>query len=86
MNSNLAVCTFFRKKSIHSLCSSWYRKRVGWIWCKFNRNLERNESCRRIDSIGKKYLVARSFSDDDTYSLHRYGVGVCIIELEFCSV
>ena len=33
---------------------------------------------RRVSFIGTKYSIAGSFAkDDDTYSLHRTGVGVC---------
>ncbi len=72
----------FRQKSTHSPCSACGRKRVGWIWCKCNQNLERNESARRVSFVGTRYSIARSFAkDDDTYSLHRTGVGVCSNEL-----
>ena len=73
----------FRSKSTHSPCSDCCRKRVGWILCKCNRNLERNASDRRVSFVGKRYLIARSFAkDDDAYGLHRTGVGVCSNELE----
>ena len=36
-----------------------------------------------ISFVGKRYLIARSFAkDDDAYSLHRTGVGVCSNELK----
>ena len=36
---------------------------------------------------GKKYFIARSFAkDDDTYGLHRTGMGVYSNEFEMCSV
>ena len=74
----------FRSKSTHSPCSACCRKRVGWIRCKCNQNLERNESARRVSFVGKRYSIARSFAkDDDAYGLHRTGVGVCSNELEF---
>ena len=47
------------------------------------QDLERKESARRVSSIGKKYLIARTFAkNDDTYSLLRTGLGVCSNELE----
>ena len=58
-------------------------KRVGWIRCKCNQNLERNESDRRVSLVGKRYSIARSFAkDDDAYGLHRSGVDVCSNEPE----
>ena len=60
----------FRSKSTHSPCSTCCRKRVGWIRCKCNQNLERNESDR---SFAK---------DDDAYDLHGTGAGVCSNELQ----
>ena len=73
----------FRSKSTHSPCSACCRKRVSWIWCKCNQNLERNESARRVSFVCKRYSIARSFAkDDDAYSLHRTGVGVCSNALE----
>ena len=73
----------FRSKSTHSPCSACCRKRVGWIRCKCNQNLERNESARRVSFVGKRYLIAQSFAkDDDAYGLHRTGVGVCSNEPE----
>ena len=73
----------FRSKSTHSSCSACCRKRVGWIRCKCNQNLERNESDRRVSFVGKRYSIARSFAKNgDAYSLHRTGVGVCSNELE----
>ena len=82
-NLNFSSLHFFRYKLTNSPCSAWYRKRVGWIWCKCNQNLERNESDLLVSSIGNRYSIARSFAkDDDTYSLYRTGVGVCLNELE----
>ena len=53
------------------------------MWCKCNQNLERNESARRVSFVGKRYSIARSFAkDNDAYSLHGTGVGVCSNELE----
>ena len=73
----------FRMKSTHYPCSACCRKRVGWIWCKCNQNLEENESARRVSFVGKRYSIARSFAkDDDVYDLHRTGVGVCSNELQ----
>ena len=73
----------FRYKSTHSPCSTCCRKCVGWILCKCNRNLKRNESARRVSFVGKRYSIARSFAkDDDAYSLHRTGAGVCSNELQ----
>ena len=73
----------FRTKSTHYSCSACCRKRVGWIRCKCNQNLERNESARRVNLVGNRYSIARSFAkDDDAYSLHRTGVGVCSNEPE----
>ena len=73
----------FRSKSTHSPCSACCRERVGWIRCKCDRNLERNESARRVSFVGKRYSIAGSFGKDDVaYSLHRTGVGVCWNELE----
>ena len=40
----------FQLKSTHSPCSACCRKRVGWIRCKCNQNLERNKSARRVGS------------------------------------
>ena len=66
----------------HSPCSTRYWKCVGWIWCNCNQNLERNTSGRRAASISIKSLIAGSVAeDDDTYSLDRAGVGVCLNEL-----
>ena len=68
----------FQSKSTHSPCSTCCRKRVGWIRWKCNQNLERNASARRVNFVGKRYSIARSFAkDDDAYSLHKTGVGVC---------
>ena len=73
----------FRSKSTHSPCSACCRKRVGWIRCKCNQNLERNESARRVSFVGNRYSIARSFAKaDDAYSLHRTGVGMCSNEQE----
>ena len=73
----------FRSKSTHSPCSACCRKRVGWIRCKCNQNLERNESARRVSFVGKRYSIARSFAkNDDAYGLHRTGVDVCSNERE----
>ncbi len=73
----------FRSKSTHSPCSACCRKRVGWIRCKCNQNLERNESARRVSFVGKRYSIARSFAkDDDAYGLHRTCAGVCSNERE----
>ena len=85
MNSNLALRACFdrNQKSTHSPCSACSRKRVGCIWCKCNQNLERNESARRVSFVGKRYSIARSFAkDDDAYSLHGTGAGVCSNELQ----
>ena len=47
------------------------------------QDLERKESARRVSSIGKKYLITRTFTkNDDTYSLLRTGLGVCSNKLE----
>ena len=54
----------FRSKSTHSPCSACCRKRVGWIRCKCNQNLERNASDRRVSFVGKRYSIARSFAKD----------------------
>ena len=63
--------------------SACCRKRVGWIRCKCNQNLERNESARRVSFVGKRYSIAGSFAkDDDSYSVHRTGMGVCSNEQE----
>ena len=80
MNSNLAVrACFDRNRHTRPCC----RKRVGWIRCKCNQNLERNESDRRVSFVGKRYSIARSFAkDDDAYGLHGTGVGVCSNEPE----
>ena len=73
----------FRSKSTHSPCSACCRKCVGWIRCKCNRNLKRNESARRVSFVGKRYSIARSFAkDEDAYSLHGTGAGVCSNELQ----
>ena len=40
-------------------------------------------SARRLSFVGNRYSIARSFAkDDDAYSLHGTGVGVCSNELE----
>ena len=45
--------------------------------------MERNESARRVSFVGKRYSIAGSFAkDDNAYSLHRTGVGVCLNEME----
>ena len=73
----------FQSNSTHSPCSVCCRKRVGWIRCKCNQNLERNASDRRVSFVGKRYSIARSFAkDDDAYGLHRTGVGVSSNEPE----
>ena len=41
------------------------------------------QSARRVSFVDKRYSIARSFAkDDDAYSLHRTGVGVCLNALE----
>ena len=85
MLNKLESCSsrLFRSKSTHSPCSACCRKRVRWIWCKCNQNLERNGSARRVSFVGKRYSIARSFAkDDDAYSLNKTGVGVCSNKLE----
>ena len=73
----------FRSKSTHSPCSACCRKHVGWIRCKCNQNLERNESDRRVNLVGKRYSIARSFAkDDDAYGAHRTGMSLCSNEQE----
>ena len=54
----------FRSKSTHSPCSAFCRKRLGWIRCKCNQNLEENASDRRVSFVGKRYSIARSFAKD----------------------
>ena len=91
LNEFESCCSrLFRSKSTHSPCSACCRKRVGWIRCKCNQNLERNESARRVSFVGKRYWIARSFAkDDDAYGLHGSSVGVCSNEREcvaFCII
>ena len=70
-------------KLTHSQCSAFCRKRVGWVRCKCNQNLERNESARKVTFFGKRYSIARSFAKgNDAYSPYRTGAGVCSNELE----
>ena len=45
--------------------------------------MKRNESARRVSFVSKRYSIARSFAkDDDAYSLHGTGAGVCSNELQ----
>ena len=67
----------------HSPCSVRYRKRVGWIQCKRNQNLERNATGRRAALISLESSIAGSIAEgNNKYSLHETGAGVCSNELE----
>ena len=63
----------FRTKSTHYPCSACCRKRVGWIRCKCNQNLERNESARRVSmarpSYGQDTVVYKDRSVDTSRAI-----------------
>ena len=65
MNSNLVFALFDRNRQTPHVALGTENVYVGLV-----QDLERNEIARRLSSIGKKYLVARSLTKgDDMYSL-----------------